>query len=94
MLKKKTLNLHTHKKVSSLLVHHYNKNIPIFQKITQLSQNKNLHYTKILHKKTLIFTLLSIFLKNKHFIPLLLNILQPNIQTQIYTIINNNITHK
>ncbi|MEK8631908.1 AraC family transcriptional regulator, partial [Escherichia coli] len=47
MLKEEALNLHAHKKVSSLLVHHCSRDIPVFQEVAQLSQNKNLRYAEM-----------------------------------------------
>lgn len=63
MLKEEALNLHAHKKVSSLLVHHCSRDIPVFQEVAQLSQNKNLRYAEMLRKRALIFALLSVFLR-------------------------------
>ncbi len=94
MLKEEALNLHAHKKVSSLLVHHCSRDIPVFQEVAQLSQNKNLRYAEMLRKRALIFALLSVFLEDEHFIPLLLNVLQPNMRTRVCTVINNNIAHE
>lgn len=83
-----------HIKVSSLLVHHCSRDIPVFQEVAQLSQNKNLRYAEMLRKRALIFALLSVFLEDDHFIPLLLNVLQPNMRTRVCTVINNNIAHE
>lgn len=94
MLKEEALNLHAHKKISSLLVHHCSRDIPVFQEVAQLSQNKNLRYAEMLRKRALIFALLSVFLEDEHFIPLLLNVLQPNMRTRVCTVINNNIAHE
>ena len=94
MLKEEALNLHAHKKVPSLLVHHCTRDIPVFQEVAQLSQNKNLRYAEMLRKRALIFALLSVFLEDEHFIPLLLNVLQPNMRTRVCTVINNNIAHE
>ena len=85
MLKEEALNLHAHKKISSLLVHHCSRDIPVFQEVAQLSQNKNLRYAEMLRKRALIFALLSVFLEDEHFIPLLLNVLQPNMRTRVCT---------
>ncbi len=65
-----------------------------FQEVAQLSQNKNLRYAEMLRKRALIFALLSVFLEDEHFIPLLLNVLQPNMRTRVCTVINNNIAHE
>lgn len=51
MLKEEALNLHAHKKISSLLVHHCSRDIPVFQEVAQLSQNKNLRYAEMLRKE-------------------------------------------
>ncbi len=45
---------------------------PVFLEVAQLSQNKNLRYAEMLRKRALIFALLSVFLEDEHFIPLLL----------------------
>lgn len=90
MLKEEALKLHAHKKVPSLLVHHCTRDIPVFQEVAQLSQNKNLRYAEMLRKRALIFALLSVFLEDTQFIPLLLNVLQPNMRTRVCTVINNN----
>ena len=94
MLKEEALKLHVHKKVPSLLVHHCTRDIPVFQEVAQLSQNKNLRYAEMLRKRALIFALLSVFLEDTQFIPLLLNVLQPNMRTRVCTVINNNIAHE
>ncbi len=94
MLKEEALKLHAHKKVPSLLVHHCTRDIPVFQEVAQLSQNKNLRYAETLRKRALIFALLSVFLEDEQFIPLLLNVLQPNMRTRVCTVINNNIAHE
>jgi len=94
MLKEEALKLHVHKKVPSLLVHHCTREIPVFQEVAQLSQNKNLRYAEMLRKRALIFALLSVFLEDTQFIPLLLNVLQPNMRTRVCTVINNNIAHE
>ncbi len=94
MLKEEALKLHAHKKVPSLLVHHCTRDIPVFQEVAQLSQNKNLRYAEMLRKRALIFALLSVFLEDTQFIPLLLNVLQPNMRTRVCTVINNNIAHE
>ncbi|WDB50659.1 DNA-binding transcriptional regulator GadX [Escherichia albertii] len=94
MLKEEALNLHTHKKAPSLIVHHCTRDIPIFQEITRLSQNKHLRYSEILRKRALIFALLSLFLEDKQFIPLLMNILQPSMRVRVCTVINNNIARE
>lgn len=65
-----------------------------FQEVAQLSQNKNLRYAEMLRKRALIFALLSVFLEDTQFIPLLLNVLQPNMRTRVCTVINNNIAHE
>ncbi len=44
--------------------------------------------------RVLIFALLSVFLEDEQFIPLLLNVLQPNMRTRVCTVINNNIAHE
>lgn len=94
MLKEEALKLHAHKKVPALLVHHCTRDIPVFQEVAQLSQNKNLRYAEMLRKRALIFALLSVFLEDMQFIPLLLNVLQPNMRTRVCTVINNNIAHE
>lgn len=94
MFKEEALKLHAHKKVPSLLVHHCTRDIPVFQEVAQLSQNKNLRYAEMLRKRALIFALLSVFLEDTQFIPLLLNVLQPNMRTRVCTVINNNIAHE
>lgn len=48
----------------------------------------------MLRKRALIFALLSVFLEDTQFIPLLLNVLQPNMRTRVCTVINNNIAHE
>ena len=57
MLKEEALKLHAHKKVPALLVHHCTRDIPVFQEVAQLSQNKNLRYAEMLRKRALIFAL-------------------------------------
>jgi len=94
MLKEETLNLYTYKKAPSLVVHHCSREIPVFQEVVHLSQNQDLRYGEILRKRALTFALLSIFLEDKQFIPLLMNILRPNMRTRVCTVINNNIAHE
>ena len=94
MLKEETLNLYTYKKAPSLVVHHCSREIPVFQEVVHLSQNQDLRYGEILRKRALTFALLSIFLEDKQFIPLLMNILRPNMRTRVCSVINNNIAHE
>src|SRR5699024_12299833 len=41
MLKEEALNLHAHKKISSLLVHHCSRDIPVFQEVAQLRSEEH-----------------------------------------------------
>lgn len=94
LLKEKALNIHLHKKVPPLLFHHCNRETPVFEEVAQLSQIKDLRYAEVLRKRALIFALLSVFLEDEQFTPLLLNVLQPNMRTRVCTVINNNIAHE
>ncbi|EOW1853363.1 DNA-binding transcriptional regulator GadX [Escherichia coli] len=94
ILKEEVLNFHAHKKVPSLIIHHCAREIPFFQEVMQLSQQTNLRYGEVLRKRALIFALLSVFLEDEQFIPLLVNILHPNTRTRVCTVINNNIAHQ
>lgn len=88
------LNFHFDKKKPPYISHHYVGDITFFQDIKQLSHNAYPRYSEIIRKRALIFALLSIFLENKHFIPLITKILQPSVRFQVCTIINSNIAYE
>ena len=65
-----------------------------FRKLRNYRRIRIFAMQKCYVNRALIFALLSVFLEDEHFIPLLLNVLQPNMRTRVCTVINNNIAHE
>lgn len=64
----------------------------IFAEAASLSQQEDLDDISRVRKNSLLFTVLSVFLAHRRFLPFLIKVSQNDVRTQVYTIIQSNIS--
>lgn len=64
----------------------------IFAEAASLSQQEDLDDISQVRKNSLLFTVLSVFLAHRRFLPFLIKVSQNDVRTQVYTIIQSNIS--
>lgn len=93
MLKEEALKLHVHKK----FLHYSFITVPeiflFFRKLRNYRRIRIFAMQKC-YVKGINLCVVICFLEDTQFIPLLLNVLQPNMRTRVCTVINNNIAHE